>query len=62
MQKTALKVAGFLFLLVALLHFVRVFGNVAVSVGQTAIPVYASWIGGGISLLLSIWMFTASEK
>ena len=62
MQKIALKVASFIFLLVALLHFARAFWSVAISVGQILIPVYASWIGGGICILLSLWMFAASKK
>ena len=62
MPKTALKVAGSIFLLVALLHFARAFWSVAISVGQIFIPVYASWIGGGLCVLLSAWMFIASKK
>ena len=62
MQKTALRVSGAIFLAVSLLHFVRAFEGVAIYVGPTIIPLYASWIGGVISGLLAAWMFVASNK
>ena len=62
MQKTALKVAGVIFLLVALLHFFRAFECIAIYVGQTTIPIGASWIGGTVCLLLAVWMFVAAKK
>ena len=62
MQKIALKVAGFIFLLVAVLHLVRVFFCAAVYVGQTLIPLYVSWIGAAVCFVLAVWMFAVSKK
>lgn len=62
MQKLALIVAGVIFLVVSLLHLARAFWCVAIYVGQTLIPNYASWIGGGVLFLLAIWMFVEAKK
>jgi len=62
MQKAALRTAGVIFALVAALHFVRAFWCVAVYFGNTIIPVYVSWIGGPVCVLLAAWMFVASKK
>ena len=62
MQKTALVVSGVIFLVVSILHFLRAFEGIAVSVGQTPIPLSISWIGGAVSFLLAVWMVTASKK
>ncbi len=62
MRKTALRVSGLIFLLVAVLHLLRAFFCIAIYVGQTLIPVYASWIGGAVCLVLAAWMFAASRK
>jgi len=62
MQKVALRVAAVIFLAVSIIHFVRVFGSVSIYIGQTSIPFYVSWVGGGVSFLLSAWMFVASRK
>jgi len=60
MQKTALRVAGFLFSLVALLHLVRAYKCIAIYVGQTLIPISVSWVGAAVLLVLAFWMFKAS--
>lgn len=62
MQKTALRISGLIFFIIALLHFARAFWCVAIFVGGTVIPLYLSWIGGVVCLALAVWMFVASKK
>ena len=62
MPKVALRVAGFLFLLVALLHLIRAIRCVAVLVGQISAPVSLSWIGVVVSFALGLWMLIAAKK
>lgn len=62
MQKTALRAAGSIFFLVAVLHLARAVWGVAIDVGPIVIPAYFGWPGSAIALLLSVWMFAASKK
>lgn len=62
MQRAALRVAGFIFILVALLHTIRALEFVSIQVGSIIIPVYASWIGCLGSSALAVWMLIAAKK
>ncbi len=61
MPKTALKVAGVVFLLVALLHLSRLAFKFNLVVGESVVPVWVNAIGFAIAAGLSFWMFK-SEK
>jgi len=58
----ALRVAGVIFSLVAIIHFLRVLRRVPLAIGDIQVPQYLSIIGFALALLLAIWMFTASKK
>jgi len=58
----ALKVAGAVFLLVALLHLARLVFKFSILVGHHPVPLWANAIGFVIALGLSVWMFKALKK
>ena len=60
-MKLALRVAGGIFLFVALTHLVRVICRVPIIIGHHPIRYRASVLGFVISVLLSFWMFKASS-
>jgi hypothetical protein len=61
-KNVALNIAGVIFVLVALLHLVRLIMKLNVTIGQWELPVTAS-IGGLIfGSILGIWMFMAAAK
>ena len=57
MKDTALKVSGVIFLLVAIIHLLRVILKVEVTIGGMVLPMGASIFGFIIPLLLALWMF-----
>ena len=61
-KNMALRVAGAVFLLVAIMHLLRLLLKVQVSVGDINVRLSLSLIGFVAALLLAIWMFTASKK
>lgn len=61
MQKTALKTSGFIFLLVALLHLLRLIFKLKVMIGGFAVPFWVSVLGLVIPMALAAWMFKASK-
>jgi hypothetical protein len=62
MKNIALKVAGVLFLLVAVLHAVRLFFRTTVLVGGTEISLTVSVIGSLVLFFLAVWMFLAAKQ
>ncbi len=56
----ALRVAGSIFGLVALMHVTRLAFHIPVVFGGCHIPVRASAVGAIVSAVLSFWMFRAS--
>jgi hypothetical protein len=62
MKNTALKVAGSLFLLVAVLHALRFYFGTVILVGGTEIPLMASFIGALICLFLAVWLFLVAKQ
>jgi len=57
MKDTALKVAGAIFLLVAIVHLLRLILNLEIVVAGFVIPMWTSIFGFIIPLVLSVWMF-----
>lgn len=62
MPKTALKVAGAVFLLVALLHLSRLAFKFNLIIGDSIVPVWINGAGFLVALGLSFWMFKAEKK
>ena len=58
----ALRVAGVIFLLVAIMHLLRLLLRVQISVAGIHLRLYVSLIGFVVALLLAIWMFAACKK
>jgi type VI protein secretion system component VasK len=61
-KNMALKVSGFIFLMVAIMHLLRLFLKVQVHVGSHHVRLLVSLVGFVVALLLAIWMFAASKK
>ena len=61
-KNMALKVAGTVFLLVAIMHLLRLLLKVQLSVAGNNVRLYMSLIGFVVALLLAMWMFAASKK
>jgi hypothetical protein len=59
MQKPALIVAGIIFLVVAVMHLLRLFYRWPAQIGPLVIPLWLSAIGALFALSLAIWMFKA---
>jgi hypothetical protein len=60
MDKLALKVSGVIFLLVCVMHIVRVLMNIQVTLNQVEIPMRASVVAAVLSLALAVWMFKSA--
>lgn len=60
-MRTALRVAGAIFLVVAVLHVLRVIFLVRVLVGSHWIPLRVSAVGAVLTLVLAVWMFMAAN-
>ena len=58
----ALKVAGTVFILVALMHLLRVVFKAEVIVAGFTVPVWYSLVGTIVALGLSWWMFRSVNK
>lgn len=58
----ALKAAGVVFLLVAMMHLLRLLLKVQLSVGGTNLGLSFSLIGFVVALSLAMWMFASSRK
>ena len=57
MKDTALKVAGIIFFVVAIIHLLRVILKTEVIIAGYVLPIWASVWGFVVPLLLAIWMF-----
>ena len=62
MKNIALKVMGVIFLLVALLHLLRVIFSVEVIVAGFTAPIWLSMFGFIFALALALWMFKTAKK
>ncbi len=57
----ALKVAGTFFLLIAIVHFLRVIFGWGVIINGLMVPLWVSVIAGLITFTLSMWMFRSTR-
>jgi hypothetical protein len=57
MKDTALKVSGVIFLLMAIMHLLRVILKIEVIIAGIVVPIWASAFGFVVLLLLALWMF-----
>ena len=57
MKDMALKVAGVIFLLMAIMHLLRIILKIEVTIAGIVLPIWGSVFGFVIPLLLSVWMF-----
>lgn len=58
-DQLALKAAGVIFLLVSFLHLMRLIFKIEVIVAGFVLPLWLSFIGFAIAILLFVWMFKA---
>lgn len=61
-KNSPLTVGGIVFLLVAVMHIVRIATNTHILVGTREIPVGASIAGSLIAGLLGIWLLAATKE
>jgi hypothetical protein len=52
--------AAVIFALVAILQLVRAAKGLPVTIGQTSVPIWASWIACGVAVILASLGFAAS--
>jgi hypothetical protein len=57
MKDTALKVAGMIFFVVAVIHLLRLILNWEVIIAGYVVPIWFSIVGFIGPLLLALWMF-----
>lgn len=61
-MNAALIVAGIIFLLVSLLHLLRLIVRLEVRMGTFVVPLWVSVFGFLFPLSLSIWMFVSARS
>jgi len=59
-KNITLIVAGAIFIIVAILHLVRLVMKLRVTIGQTEVPMNMSIVGLIVGFILSAWMFMAA--
>ena len=52
--------AALIFALVAVLQIVRAVARWPITIGQTSVPIWASWVAGGVAIILAWLGFAAS--
>ena len=62
MAKTPLTVSGIVFLIVALLHFVRIVTHFEIVVGGWFVPLWVNGIGFAVAASLSYWTLKTAKK
>ncbi|MFH0798635.1 MAG: hypothetical protein V2A66_00445 [Pseudomonadota bacterium] len=60
MAKLGFKVSGVIFLIIALMHLLRILFKVTIVAGGHNIPLWMSWGGVAISGIMAIWTLIAS--
>ncbi len=55
-----LRVAGSIFGVVALLHFLRIITAVPVLIGSCALPIWINWMGLIATVFLCFWLWRLS--
>jgi protein-S-isoprenylcysteine O-methyltransferase Ste14 len=54
--------AAFIFALVAVLQFLRAITGLPISIGQTSIPIWASWVACVVATILAWLGYAASQS
>lgn len=62
MVEAALIVAGLVFAVVAVLHFIRYFKALHIVIGNFTVPLGWSIYGGIVAALLAVWMLVAAGR
>jgi hypothetical protein len=60
--KRYLLLSGVIFLVVAVLHLLRLVTGATVTVGSTAVPFWISWFGFPIAAALGLWAHALARK
>jgi len=58
----ALRAAGTVFLIIAISHVIRLVSMAVINIAGHAVPMWPSYLGLVIALVLALWMFIASIK
>lgn len=53
--------AALIFAVVAVLQIVRAVAGLRITIGRTSIPIWASWVAGGVAVMLACLGFVASQ-
>jgi uncharacterized integral membrane protein len=61
-KNIALIVAGAIFIIVAILHLIRLILKLHVTFGQWEVPMFISMVGLILAGVLGLWMFTSAAK
>lgn len=61
-RRPYLLLSGTIFLVVAVLHLLRLVTSEPVLVGTTAVPLWLSWLGFPAAAALSLWAFALARK
>lgn len=61
-RKPYLLLSGTIFLIVALLHLLRLFTSVPVLIGTSAVPIWVSWLGFPGAAGLCLWAYSLARK
>lgn len=59
-KNVVLIIGGMVFAIVAILHALRIFYAISVVIANYTLPMWVSWVGLFVALILSILMFKAS--
>jgi hypothetical protein len=54
------QLAALIFTVVALLQVARAYSGLPITIGQTSIPIWASWVAFAVAAILAALGFTAS--
>jgi hypothetical protein len=54
--------ATLIFALVAFLQIIRAIARLPVTIGQTSIPIWASWVASGVAVILAWLGYVASHN
>lgn len=60
-SKHAVKIAGYIFLLVAVLHFIRFYFQIPLIIGTYYVPLRYSALGFLVAFLIAIFMFRSNR-
>jgi len=61
-NKVGLRIAGTVFGLVAVIHFLRILTGISVLIGDWILPLWINWMGLAGTGCLCIWLWRMSVK